>query len=196
MLILTLLAYGCPIAAIVAAFLIDERTVLDWLHRGGQHGKAVQAQVVCNVQVEPGQVQADELQAMTRKGKVWIATAVSVFSRLFLWGEVSPRRDAGLVRRLMQKVRQAASSTTQAELIAADGFAAYPKAVLHKDQDWAAGAPPPPPVARPARGPGGQAIQWPRFEERLAPPGGGSLDRVYEIIAMTQIELGVINTAQ
>ncbi len=194
-LVLTLLAHGCPIAAIVAAFLIDERTVLDWLHHTGQHGKAVQAQVVCNGQVEPGQVQADELQARTQKGKVWIATAVSVFSRLFLCGQVSPNRDTSLVKRLMQKVRQAASSTTQALLIAVDGFAAYPKVVLHKDQDRAAGVPPPSPVARAARGPGGQAVQWPRFEERLSLPGVCLLDRVYEIIAMTQIEFGVINIA-
>ena len=129
-LMLTLLAYGCPVAAIVAAFFIDERTVLAWLHKVGQHGKVVQDQVVCNGQVELGQVQADELWVKVQGGKVWIATAMSVFSRLFLWGEVPPKRDKSLIKRLMGKVREAASSVTQAVLIAVDGFAAYPKAAL------------------------------------------------------------------
>jgi len=198
-LVLTLLAHGCPISAIVAAFLIDERTVLDWLHRAGQHGKAVQAQVVCNGQVELGQVQADELQAKTQKGKVWIATAVSVFARLFLWGEVSPKRDAGLVKRLMQKVRQAASSTTQALLIAVDGFAAYPKAVFQTFYTKVK-------TGRPGRP---RHLLWPdlhvvqvvkQYSGRVLKSVSrrlvyGSLDRVYEIIAMTQVEFGVINTA-
>src|SRR3712207_1347551 len=41
-LILTLLAYGCPIPAIVAALTLDERTVSDWHHKAGQHAKALQ----------------------------------------------------------------------------------------------------------------------------------------------------------
>lgn len=41
-LVLTLLAYGCPTQAIVHAYNLDERTVGDWLWRAGQHGKAVQ----------------------------------------------------------------------------------------------------------------------------------------------------------
>jgi transposase-like protein len=39
--VVTLLAYGCPCQAIVAAFGMDERTVRDWQHRAGQHARAV-----------------------------------------------------------------------------------------------------------------------------------------------------------
>src|SRR3972149_3316505 len=41
MLVLTLLAYGCPIQAIVKAFLLDERTVRAWQQRAGQHCQQV-----------------------------------------------------------------------------------------------------------------------------------------------------------
>jgi hypothetical protein len=34
---MVLLAYGCPIQAIVKAFLLDEHTVRDWQKRAGQH---------------------------------------------------------------------------------------------------------------------------------------------------------------
>ena len=36
--VLTLLSYGCPLQAIVAAFAVDERTVTRWLARAGQRG--------------------------------------------------------------------------------------------------------------------------------------------------------------
>ena len=34
----TLLAHGCPLQAIVAAFGVDERTVAAWRERAGRHG--------------------------------------------------------------------------------------------------------------------------------------------------------------
>jgi transposase-like protein len=36
-LVVTLLAHGCPVQAIVAAFGFDERTVCEWLKRSGAH---------------------------------------------------------------------------------------------------------------------------------------------------------------
>ncbi len=36
-LVVTLLAHGCPLPAIVAAFGLDERTVAAWDQRAGQH---------------------------------------------------------------------------------------------------------------------------------------------------------------
>jgi hypothetical protein len=60
-LVLSLLAGGCPIPAIVFAFGLDERTVADWQRKAGQHAKALQEQLVCQGQVDVGQVQADEL---------------------------------------------------------------------------------------------------------------------------------------
>jgi hypothetical protein len=38
----TLLAYGCPVPAIVAACGFDERTVAAWGARAGRQGQAVQ----------------------------------------------------------------------------------------------------------------------------------------------------------
>ncbi len=42
----TLLAFGCPPQAIVAAYGLDERTVTDWQTRAGQQCQAVHAQLV------------------------------------------------------------------------------------------------------------------------------------------------------
>ena len=46
--VLTLLAFGCPTPAIVAAFGLDERTVTTWQQKAGQHAKQVQSAVVCH----------------------------------------------------------------------------------------------------------------------------------------------------
>lgn len=80
--VLTLLAYGCPIPAIVAAFQLDERTVGDWLEKAGRHTKQVQESVVCDGQVALGQVQGDEFYVKTQSGGVWIATAMCLLSPL------------------------------------------------------------------------------------------------------------------
>src|SRR3712207_3109037 len=44
--LLTVLAYGCPIPALVAAFTRDERTVAAWQQKAGRHATQVQDQVV------------------------------------------------------------------------------------------------------------------------------------------------------
>jgi transposase-like protein len=88
-LVLTLLAHGCPIPAIVAAFGLDERTVRGWLHRAGAHGAALHAHLV--QEVDAGQVQADEIRARVRGGAAWMALALALPSRLWLGGVVSPR---------------------------------------------------------------------------------------------------------
>jgi transposase-like protein len=100
--IMVLLACGCPIQGVVMAFGVDERTVLAWQKRFGARGQAVQEQLVCQGQIDVGQVQGDELYAKTQCGPVWVATAVSVFSRLFLWGAASIERDEHLVRRVVR----------------------------------------------------------------------------------------------
>ena len=40
--VVTLLAHGCPLQAIVAACGFDERTVADWWARSGRQGQAMQ----------------------------------------------------------------------------------------------------------------------------------------------------------
>lgn len=44
--VVTLLAIGCPIQAIVAAFRLDERTVADWQRRAGEHFQSVHEALV------------------------------------------------------------------------------------------------------------------------------------------------------
>ncbi len=44
--VVTLLAYGCPLQAIVVAFGLDERTVKAWLTRAGEHAEQVHEQLV------------------------------------------------------------------------------------------------------------------------------------------------------
>jgi transposase-like protein len=45
-LVVTLLAHGCPVQAMVAAFGFDERTIADWWTRSGRQGQAVHASLV------------------------------------------------------------------------------------------------------------------------------------------------------
>jgi transposase-like protein len=128
-LVLTLLAYGCPLPAIVAAFAVDERTVSDWQEKAGTHAKQVQEEIVGSGQVELGQVQGDEFYTKTQCGGVWIATALCVFSRLFLWGAVSIERNGALVTQVVEQVKRAAIPN-QPVLWATDGFSAWKSAIL------------------------------------------------------------------
>jgi hypothetical protein len=174
--------------------------VAAWHTKAGKHGKRVQDEVVCNGQVELGQVQADELCVKAQGGKkVWVATAMSVFSRLFLWGEVSPKRDKSLIERVMVQVRAAAGSVVQPILVAVDGLAAYPNAIRKAFSDKvSSGKPGRPPL-----------VSWPdlhivqvvkqrsgyrlsQVSRRLA---HGCLNRVYDLIALSQAGFGLINTA-
>jgi len=102
--VLTLLAHGCPVQAITAAFYLDARTVTDGLRKAGLHGKKIQGRVVCHGRVTLGQVQADELYVKMQGGRVWMATAMRVFSRLFLWGEIALQRDRCLIERVVAQV--------------------------------------------------------------------------------------------
>src|SRR5881296_4203366 len=74
-LVVTLLAHGCPVAAIVAAFGFDERTVAAWCARAGCQGQAVQEYLVEQPR-DLGQVQADEIRVKKQGGIVWMALAM------------------------------------------------------------------------------------------------------------------------
>src|SRR5438105_11407526 len=99
-LVVTLLAHGCPLQAIVAAFGFDERTVADWWARSGRHGEAVQEYLVEQPR-DLGHVQADEIRVKKQGGVVWMALAIMVQTRLWLGGEISAQRDMTLIRRLI-----------------------------------------------------------------------------------------------
>lgn len=120
--VVTLLAYGCPLQAIVVAFGLDERTVMDWQHRAGRHSQAVHERHIKPVNLE--QVQADEMRIKLQgKQAVWVAMAIMVSTRLWLGAVVSTHRDSALIAQLAQLVRRWAKHL--ALLITFDGFAAY-----------------------------------------------------------------------
>src|SRR6266581_626006 len=120
-LVVTLLAHGCPLQAIVVAFGYDERTVAGWVARGGAQGQAVQEHLVEQPR-DLGQVQADEIRVKKQGGMVWMALAMMVCTRLWLAGEVSERRDMALIRGLMERVRRCA--LPRPLLVCTDGFIA------------------------------------------------------------------------
>jgi transposase-like protein len=127
--VLTLLVYGCPLQAIVAAFGLDERTVARWQAAAGAQCQRVHEHLVEAGRVELGHVQADELRVKLVGGVVWLATALAVPSRLWLGGALSATRDEALLRTVLGRVRAAAAALRG--LVSSDGFRAYPKAVWH-----------------------------------------------------------------
>ena len=131
-LVVTLMAHGCPLQAIVVAFGFDERTVASWVARAGRQGQAVQEHLVEQPRAL-GQVQADEIRVKTQKGIVWMALAMMVSTRLWLAGEVSPHRDLTLVRCLMARVRRCAAYRPL--LFCTDGFIAYVRAIREMFRD-------------------------------------------------------------
>ena len=198
-LVLTLLARGCPVQAIVVAFVIDERTVCAWLERAGSHGKSIQENLVCNGKIELAQIQADELCVKTQKGKVWMATAMDVFSRLFIWGEVSKERTRSMILRVMEKVKAAAKDSKAVILFAVDGFRAYPKAIFKtfytKIYTGKRGRPSHKiweniHIAQVVKSHKGRKLD--KISRKVI---HGSIDMAFEIIAVTQVGLGMINTA-
>ena len=131
-LVVTLLAHGCPVAAIVAAFGFDERTVADWCARSGRQGQAVQECLVEQPR-DLGQGQADEIRVKKQGGIVWMALAMMVKTRLWLGGEVSTQRDMPLIRRLIERVRRCAAHRPL--LVCTDGLVSYIRAVRETFRD-------------------------------------------------------------
>jgi transposase-like protein/IS1 family transposase len=130
--VVTLLAHGCPVQAIVAAFRFDERTVADWWARAGRQGQAVHEYLVEQPR-DLGQVQADEIRVKKQGGIVWMALAMMVKTRLWLAGEVSAQRDMSLIRRLIGRVRRCAARRPL--LICTDGLVAYIRAMRETFRD-------------------------------------------------------------
>jgi len=121
--VITLLAYGCPIQAIVKAFELDERTVCSWQKRAGQHCQQVHEHLVESSQHDLQHVQADEIKVKIQKGMIWMALAIWVPTRLWMGGVVSPKRDLELIQALADKVRNMA--LCRPLLLAVDGLASY-----------------------------------------------------------------------
>ncbi|HNB53596.1 MAG TPA: hypothetical protein PK530_16730, partial [Anaerolineales bacterium] len=123
MYVVILLAYGCPVQAIVKAFGLDERTVADWHARAGKHCQRVHEHLVEASQQDLQQVQADEIKVKTQQGSYWMAMAMVVSTRLWLGGVVGAKRDLDLIQALLDKVR--AIALCRPLLLAVDGLVSY-----------------------------------------------------------------------
>jgi transposase-like protein/IS1 family transposase len=126
--VVTLLAYGCPIQAIVHAFDLDERTVANWRDRAGKHCQQIHRALVQQGQLDLVHVQADEIRVKGRQMVAWMGLAMMVSTRLWVAGVVSQTRDRHLADRLLTQV-QACALAARALLVATDGWAAYPKSI-------------------------------------------------------------------
>jgi transposase-like protein len=131
-LVVTLLAQGCPVQAIVAAFGFDERTIADWWARSGRQGQGVHEYLVEQPR-DLGQVQADELRVKKQGGIVWMALAMMVKTRLWLGGEVSEQRDMTLIRRLIERVRHCAARRPL--VVCTDALVSYIRAIRETFRD-------------------------------------------------------------
>ncbi len=136
--VVTLLAWGCPIQAIVAAFALDERTVARWRDRAGRQCEKVHQRLVVQTSLDLQHVQLDEIRAKGVGKIIWLAMGIMVSSRLWLGGVASTTRDRNLANRLLQLVRGCAQTKAKV-LVCVDGWAAYPKAIKRAFRDKVAG---------------------------------------------------------
>lgn len=126
--VITLLSYGCPLQAIVAAFGLDERTVASWRDRAGHHCKSLHQAVVEQASLDLVHVQADEIRVKGRRMIVWMGLAMMVSTRLWLAGATRVTRDTQLADRLLAQVRRCAQAMPPL-LICTDGWVAYPGSI-------------------------------------------------------------------
>jgi IS1 family transposase len=126
--VVTLLAYGCPVQAIVHAYGLDERTVASWRDRAGQQCQKVHQALIEQGQLDVVHVQADEIRVKARGMVIWMGLAMMVSSRLWLAGVVSQTRDTRLADRLLQQVRACCRAVSNL-LVCTDGWAAYPGSI-------------------------------------------------------------------
>jgi transposase-like protein len=125
-LVVTLIAHGCPVQAIVAAFQLDERTVMDWQERAGLHCKRVHEHLVQRPR-DLEHVQADEIRIKAQGKILWLAMAIMVRTRLWLGGAISQNRDELLIVRLIGMIRSCALARPL--LFCVDGLKIYLQAI-------------------------------------------------------------------
>lgn len=134
--VLTLIAFGCPIVAVEAAFNVQRRSVREWIEKAGVHTQAVHEALVLQPQVLQ-RVEVDEIFARSQSGASrrgsryrwhYIFSAICVPTRLWLGGLVTTRRDAASARSVAQMIRRAALPGPL--MIVCDGFSAYVQAFL------------------------------------------------------------------
>lgn len=194
--VVTLLAYGCPIQAIVMAFMLDERTVQSWLKKAGKHCQDIHEHLVEKHQQELGQVQADEIKAKVQGMHLWLAMAIQVSTRLWLGAAISEKRDNKLLTNLFIRIKKMA--LCRPIVFAVDGFKGYPTVINNVFR-----------VAMRTGKRGRPSLQaWPninivqvikrRVNKRLDIERSvfqGAVDKVMSIIHQSQLGNGGINTS-
>jgi len=126
--VVTLLAYGCPLQAIVHAYGLDERTVANWRDRAGSHCQRVHHAIIEQGNLDLVHIQADEIRVKGRSMSAWMGLTMMVSTRLWLGGVVSRTRDTALADCMMAQVR-ACSQAVCALLVCTDGWVAYPNSI-------------------------------------------------------------------
>lgn len=126
LLVITLLAYGCPPKAVTKAYGFDERTIKRWWLLSGEHNRTMHEYTVGKSQLALEQVQADEIKGKGQKKTFWIAMAMMVRTRLWLGGAISHKRDLALIQDLANQIRQIA--LCRDTLLSVDGLVSYIKA--------------------------------------------------------------------
>jgi len=127
--VISLLSQGCPIQAIVYTYKLDERTVADWQMRAGLHCEKVHKDKIEQGNLDPKQVQVDEIRVKAREMVIWMGLAMMVPTRLWIAGLVSKTRDSNFTDTLLQHVRNCCIALS-AILICVDGLKSYPKSIL------------------------------------------------------------------
>ena len=112
--------------AIVAAFQIDERTVMEWQKRSGEHAQQVHEHLVQRPR-DLIHVQADEIRVKAQGKVLWLAMAIMVSTRLWLGAVVSESRDERMIRELVSLIR--VSALARPLLICVDGLRSYVTAI-------------------------------------------------------------------
>lgn len=125
--VITLLSWGCPLQALVAAFHIDERTLHTWREQAGAHCERFHEERVTHQPMNLMQVQADEMYVKLQKRRVlWMAMALCIPTRLWLGGVLAASRDKSMLQHLATKVKSCAKCAPI--LLITDGFRGYVKA--------------------------------------------------------------------
>jgi len=132
--VVTLLAFGCPVQAIVQAYGLDERTVASWRDRAGKHCQQVHQAVIAQGHLDLVQGPPDEIRVKARGMVVWMGLAIMVSTRLWLGGVVSRSRDTTLADQLLQQVRACCQAACHL-LVCTDGWAAYPGSIKRAFRD-------------------------------------------------------------
>ena len=190
LIVITLLADGCPLQAIVHAFGLDERTVASWRDRAGKHCETVHQAIIEQGKLDLMHVQADEIRVKAPGTIAWMGLAMMVSTRLWVAGVVSQRRDSALADRLRQQVRRCCQKRCEL-LVCTDGWSAYPNSIRRAFREK---------VKRTA-GRGRCALEvWPqvhigtvikgtvksRLKEVLRQMTQGSLDQALQLLARSQ----------